>query len=129
MSKTYHNLSELLEGEGYESPYYMGRSIYKYTDCGPWISFMTPGLVGGSFNRHSVYYEDRYAVGWGAHLWVPHCTGIKVGSIVEGSDAEVGPIELHFPFTNEQLWDAVQEVNDEACALWDEANTDVQGLL
>jgi len=121
MSTTYHNLSELLNGEGLGdgSPGAFGRSIYKYTDCGPWVSFLVPGAWLGR-----VYYTERAAYGWGPRLWGARCTGISVGSIVEGSDAEVGPVRLYFPFTNEQLWDAVQEINDEACAFWDEANVE-----
>lgn len=42
---------------------------------------------------------------------------ITIGSIVEGSDAEATPITLSLPFTNEEFWSAVEEVNDEACAL------------
>jgi hypothetical protein len=124
MSTTYHTLAELLEGEGHESPYRFGRALYKYTDCGPWVTFVTPGIVGSSFGRHEVYYEDAAARGWASRFWGPRCTGIRIGSIVEGSDAEVGPITLTFPFSNEHLWDAVQEIDKEACLVWDEANTE-----
>jgi hypothetical protein len=47
---------------------------------------------------------------------------ITIGSIVEGSDAEAAPITLTWPFTDKEIWAAVQELNDEACALWGEAN-------
>jgi hypothetical protein len=50
--------------------------------------------------------------------------GITVGSIVEGSDADVGPVFLAYPFTMAQFWSALEDVNAEACALWDEANRD-----
>jgi hypothetical protein len=55
--------------------------------------------------------------------WVrlePHA--VAVGSIVEGSDAEVGPVRLVYPFTAADFWAALDEINAEACALWHEAN-------
>lgn len=48
--------------------------------------------------------------------------GVRAGSIVEGSDAEVGPETLLYPFTVAD-WDAMFErIGKEADALWDEAN-------
>jgi hypothetical protein len=118
---TYRNLSELLAGEDAESPYRLGRSLYKYVDCGPWITFLVPGMPD-SFGRHEVYYDRPEARGWGATRWVARCTGVRIGSIVEGSDASATPATLTFPFAKDQFWQAVDHVNDEACALWDEAN-------
>lgn len=46
----YNNLKELLDSHGYESPYQFGRSLYKYTDCGPWTVFLTP-------DGEKVYYK------------------------------------------------------------------------
>lgn len=51
-----------------------------------------------------------------------HDGGVLIGSIVEGSDAEVMPEELIFPFTEEELDRAVQNVEDDADMLWREAN-------
>jgi hypothetical protein len=48
--------------------------------------------------------------------------GVTIGSIVEGSDAEVMPVTLRYPFTRDE-WDrAVEDVEMEASMLWDEAN-------
>lgn len=48
--------------------------------------------------------------------------GFLIGSIVEGSDAEVPPEWLPFPFTSDDLDKAVQNIEAEADRLWQEAN-------
>lgn len=93
------------------------RSIYKYIDCGPWLSVKTwDGRVFHCDKLHEVNKDEvRY---------------LLVGSIVEGSDAEVTAdwIDLLECETPEdavkQFNETVEWVNDEACALWDEANND-----
>lgn len=91
------------------------RSIYKYTECGPWLSVQT--WDGRWFHCGELHKVDKRDVRY-----------LLVGSIVEGSDAEVtaDPIDLVECDSPE---DAVERfnrtvawVNDEACALWDEAN-------
>ncbi len=67
--------------------------------------------------ERKVYYNSDEA-----NAMIPNCVGVAIGSIVEGSDAEVGPKELRFPFTAKQLDEAVQAVNSEASELWHEAN-------
>ncbi len=93
----------------------LNRSLYKYTECGAHLSVQ---LHDGTW-RHS-----------------GDLTGIKngdvrqllVGSIVEGSDADVcaEPIDL-LAFEDPQeavrvFNKTVEWVNDEACTLWHEAN-------
>lgn len=91
------------------------RSIYKYTECGPWLSVK---LHDGTW-RHCGQLEG---------IDNGNVRALMVGSIVEGSDAEaVGQVldlmEFESPedavaaFNREVAW-----VNDEACALWEEAN-------
>ena len=48
--------------------------------------------------------------------------GVRVGSIVEGSDACTEVQELTFPFTEREFWAAVKQVEEEAEQLWQEAN-------
>lgn len=93
----------------------LDRSLYKYTECGAHLSVQ---LHDGTW-RHS-----------------GNLTGIEndnvrqllIGSIVEGSDAEVcaDPIDLiEFDDPEEavKVFNAtVDWVNDEACSLWHEAN-------
>lgn len=91
------------------------RSIYKYVECGPWLSVV---LHDGTA-RHC---DKLDGIENGAVRY------LLVGSIVEGSDAEVvaDPIDLlsyEDPADAVKAFnDAVEEVNDEACSLWEEAN-------
>ena len=91
------------------------RSIYKYNACGPWLSVQT--WDGRLFNCEDLHKVDMYEVRY-----------LLVGSIVEGSDAEVraDPIDLVECESPEQavtlFSQTVERVNDEACALRNDAN-------
>lgn len=95
----------------------LNHSIYKNNDCGPRLSVMT--WDGRWFPCDVLCNVDKNEVRY-----------LLVGSIVEGSDAEVtaDPIDLvkcESPEAAVELFNrAVEWVNDEACALWDEANAD-----
>jgi hypothetical protein len=110
------NLLDLLKLEAWDSPHALGRSLYKYTDCGPWASFSLPGKAD------SIYYgDDKARKGW--RKWARRCSGINIGSIVEGSDVNVGPTHLSFPFTKDEFWAAVKAINDEAAFYWKRDNS------
>lgn len=47
---------------------------------------------------------------------------LTIGSIVEGSDAEVVPRTLEFPFSAQDLARAIADVEMDAEDLWEEAN-------
>jgi len=49
-------------------------------------------------------------------------TGVKLGSIVEGSDVEIEASFLSFPFTSDDYDDAIQYVEGEAEREWLLAN-------
>jgi hypothetical protein len=94
--------------------YQFGRSIYKYTDCGPWIRATL-------WDGQKIYYEDEEAEKIGPNHRI---MAIEVGSIVEGWDGDgVGPIEVTSP---KLLFDAVEEVNEACCAIWKEVNEEEQ---
>lgn len=210
------NLNHFLEEVGGETPYRAGRILYKYTDCGPWITYLVekspartvfanfrisiqnkeltatytedwePGdsqLVkdGLSFlgfdpcepkwwigksrkwrsissyhkrlrdfikktpsghrkfelriEDHSRWHldtllirhipaeiEDVYYESDRANRPIKNCVGIKIGSIVEGSDVEIDPISLHFPFESEEFRKLVKDINDEASFYWKRDN-------
>jgi hypothetical protein len=59
----------------------------------------------------------------GAWIGFSPC-GIEVGSIVEGSDASVGPYKLYYPFSIEEYRAVLRIVEAEADQLWHEANDD-----
>ena len=104
------NLQEFLAHIGGDSAYQAGRAIYKYTDCGPWITYLV--------EDREVYYESDEA------NTLTDCIGIKMGSIVEGSEAYVDRDPMMFPFTGEQFDAYVQGINDEAVAYWERDNLD-----
>lgn len=114
---TYFSLADFLKKTGDETPWLAGRSLYKYTDCGPSLGFLVPGFKDRGF----IHYEDKEAR-LENQPWWSDCIGVQVSSIVEGSDAEVMPVTLTWPFTEEQFDNVVKDVNSEACRLWDEAN-------
>ncbi len=119
-ASTYFNLPDLLEKNGDETPWRFGRSLYKYTACGPWVVFRMPE------GTKDVYYEDDLASQSEAdQAWWARCTGVAVGSIVEGSDVEVGPTDLAFPFTAAEWDKAVEGINDEADFYWHRDNDEV----
>jgi len=121
----------LYKFSNYDSPREMYRVFYKYTDCGPWVSLR----VNGAW----VHCQDLHKLG----LWKDMVARgdivdeILIGSIVEGSDAEASPVAARLSDIRSKrskrgtitraslaaaLNRAVQDVNDDACSLWDEAN-------
>ena len=114
------NLEAILADNGSEmSVSALDRSLYKYTECGAHLSVQ---LHDGTW-RHS-----------GNLLGIENgnVRQLLVGSIVEGSDAEVcaDPIDLidyEDPEEAVKVFNTtVDWVNDEACALWSEANEEDQ---
>lgn len=98
----------------------LNRSLYKYTECGAHLSVQ---LHDGTW-RHS---GDLNGIKNG------DVRQLLVGSIVEGSDAEVcaDPIDL-IAFEEPQeavkvFNKTVEWVNDEACTLWHETNDEEGG--
>ena len=112
--------------------YDLQRGAYKYTDCGPSVGFRL-------FDGPCIWNGDDRA---NDSSWVAHVEDICIGSIVEGSDAEVPPVWLNLlgiadgsdricdKYPDETVgqlavrrwYDVLEDVNDEACALWHEAN-------
>lgn len=111
---TFKNARELFAYLGDDCPYRFGRTLYKHTDCGPATCFI---LADGDL----VYYKDHKAFD---NSITDLITGIRISSIVEGSDVEVGPVTLMFPFTEKDLDKTVRAINDEAVFYWNRDNTD-----
>lgn len=114
------NLQAILDEHGATDVADLYRTLYKYTDCGPWLSVK---LHDGTW-KHCHELQG-----------ISNCNvrALLVGSIVEGSDAEVlgrgidlmdymdegGEAKAVEAFNRE-----VEQVNDEACRLWGEANNE-----
>ena len=48
--------------------------------------------------------------------------GVDLGSIVEGSHAEIGPYSLTYPFTSDDWESAMAQIESEAETAWCDAN-------
>lgn len=127
-----NNLTELLSKLGYETPAALGKAFYKYVSCGPWISFTVqdvPATTTGAIDIPAI--ENSISP---SHTFDHNkCVGIKFGSIIEGSEAEVGPYELRFPFEADQVYKILCMIDEEADYLWDRDNnpnnSDMAGKL
>lgn len=109
---TYNNIDELLAQDGNSNFYQWGRTLYKNVDCGPWCRLI---LEDGS----DIYYESDKA----NNPITDKVVALEIGSIVEGSDVEIDGYSLKFPFTDNDLWGIVEQVNEEAKFYWDRDNT------
>lgn len=114
---SFSSLNDLLTHYGVDTAGRLGRCFYKYTDCGPWTVFL---VKRPDEESKTIYYEDQKAYD---PAWYSVCAGLRIGSIVEGSDVECSPVELYFPFTESELDAAVENVNDEACFYWERDNS------
>ena len=96
---------------GVENFAQFGRAIYKGVSCGPWIVAILP-------DGEEVYYEDEKARTITSDTEI---VAVKVGSIVEGSDAEVPAVLVDDPC---ELVDTIEEINNQAKEMWEEANAE-----
>tara|TARA_Y100000310_G_C20604200_1_gene774656 strand:- start:382 stop:978 length:597 start_codon:yes stop_codon:yes gene_type:complete len=113
MPECHPTIKSLVSGFG-ETYYSFYRAVYKTTDCGPVIGFY---LSLNSMQKW-LYGDDLYNISLGQYP----AGAVSISSIVEGSDAEVDPIILHGSFSEEDFWQALEQVNQEATELWEEAN-------
>jgi hypothetical protein len=112
--KVYKNAVELCAD--YDGTLYgLGRSLYKNVACGPWTRLVLN-------EDRTVYYENK-AANDPDLLTNPDIIGIEIGSIVEGSDVEIGPEFLKFPFSKDDFWQTVENINNEADFYWKRDNT------
>jgi len=65
-----------------------------------------------------IYHETEC----GAWMDVPDQRIIRLGSIVEETDAETQTVSLEWPFNAEMFWKAVRDVENEADIIWHEWN-------
>lgn len=101
--------------QDYENPWELGRSVYKYIDCGPWVSFV---LQSGD----ELYYDDIRNKDWKD---IEPLKGLKVGSIIEGVDYETETIFVPaepLSTLNKRFFEAITEVNNQAQEIWNETH-------
>ena len=107
----FKDITDLAEHYGATSLEDLGRTFYDETSFGVNTTF----LAACSPTLKEIYYEDG---GYPAtrplpNIWAGHfCTGIRFGTIVEGSDAEFTATDLHFPLSLEDIQDAYDYLNE-----------------
>lgn len=61
----------------------------------------------------------RVYKGTSCGAWLAHTSnGVRVGSIVEGTDQCANPVELSFPFTDKEFWAALDDIEKQCDAIW-----------
>lgn len=61
----------------------------------------------------------------GAWLKLVDDSTIQLGSIVEGSDAECDTFTLSWPFTRDDFWHSLDQIESEAAYIWERDNNEV----
>lgn len=123
----------------YASPADLYRALYKYTECGPWLSVQISYWKTIEPDGFNEYPSDQEVSKW-VHSGELHTlgtwddmdergqliTGMMVGSIVEGVDETTDNHEIEAHQLDEEpdeyrtrLFRAVDEVNEEANSIWD----------
>lgn len=122
-SKIFYTLREVLNAYSANTISEFARNIYKYTDCGANVSFLTPN---GAIHKKYVCASDLAKGGDEADTkdLIDKCIGIRFGSIVEGSDAEVLGDLITFPTSQSEVAESLKYVEGEAKSLWEEANSE-----
>ncbi len=54
-------------------------------------------------------------------------TGVRIGSIVEGSDTGTASYRLEYPFSSKAFYERIEAIEKEADAVWEWANTEHDG--
>lgn len=99
---------EKLEDIDFESYYEFTRSLYKQ------YGFVSRLILS---NDARVQYEEK------APPPYPNIVGLEISTIVEGSEVELERT-LKFPFENEELWSAIDSLEEESNFYWQRDNED-----
>jgi len=108
-------ISQLMTFFDSSSPQEMAKAIYDATECGAWVTFITPDEEIPSADLT----DTQNAAPWPAN----NIVGIRLGSIVEGSDAEItGEALFCGAFDESDLQAEIARIEVLADDLWNEAN-------
>lgn len=106
-------LADLVAHFGADDARGLNRRLYKDTACGASISLMLPD---GEWLHNGLNLD-----GWAA---VTEIRGFTIQTIVEGSDATVDSSLFELPVKAKDVSHFVQQMENEAARLWDEANVE-----
>lgn len=118
------------------------RQIYKYTECGPYLSAKIQYikvLEPNGFDEYPyeqeveewIHSDDLYRLGTWADMDAQGVlvTALMVGSIVEGCDFGTDDYELKANQSDEEptqftkrFYEAIEEVNAEAISIWNDTH-------
>ena len=107
------NLRDLLRYFSAENATQLNRRIYKGTDCGAWISVRTPD---GKWHHNGQDWSSVKAI-----------DAFLIGTIIEGSDAEIQSAPFILPVTKAEVGHYIADMETEADRLWQEANRPGEG--
>lgn len=111
----YMTISQLMTFFDSSSPQEMAKAIYNATECGAWVTFITPEEEIPSADLSNI----QNTAPWPAN----NIVGIRLGSIVEGSDAEIiGKPLFCGTFEEFDLQAEIDRIEAFADELWHEAN-------
>lgn len=91
----------------------LNSAIYDGTEAGAHISVLTPD---GTWH----YNGDNWS-------GIDEIVAFRIGTIVEGSDAEINSPPFELPVTVAEVKAFIEWMEDEADNLWDEANNPDEG--
>lgn len=106
----YQTPAQLFAAHDAKTPSAFAQEAYDRTPCGVSTTFIHAN--GGEVCGADLTPEQDTSE-WATR----YCVGVKFGAIVEGSDAEFDTSPLMFPFTDKELaeaWDYLEEQTDDA---------------
>lgn len=98
----YENIGNLLRDYGTDKLSNFGKALYDESDCGVWVSFITMD--------DEIHCSDLDKTQDNLTWALRHVVGVRIGTIVEGSDAEYSGDALMFPcFGSKEFDDTIAE--------------------
>jgi hypothetical protein len=115
---TITNLQDLCDWLSAETPRTLNRHIYKATGCGASISLQ---FADGTWLHNGPTHAES---AWATLAIDTPVVGFTIQTIVEGSEATVDSDTFTLPVAVADVEAWIDEMEDEASRLWDEANLD-----
>lgn len=102
--------SQLFAAHEAKTPTEYANEAYDRTPCGVWTAFV---FADGTVEHSQSLKKNQDTLAYATR----HFVGIRHGAIVEGSDAEFTAPDLLFPFSDEELaetWQLLEDLTDDA---------------
>lgn len=132
MTDVISNMRDLCDYFSADEPAQLNRHIYKYTDCGAYITVFLPkpeddipkGYVLTHSSGHVPNVEAIHSgdIAWRNLTMDTSLHSFAIGTIVEGSDAGVDPEIFVLPVEKSDVGEWIDYMEAESERLWREAN-------